>query len=139
MQFSVPQFIEYEAKIVGPLTFRQFLFFLVAGIISIILYKILPFSLFLLSALIVFGIAAALAFLRFGAKSLPAVLGNILKFNISPKTYLWRKKEVKMGVPGKQTEFKKEREKEGEEELPLKIAQKSLLKKLKSRIETKQR
>jgi len=73
----------------------------------------------------------ALAFLRIGGRSLPTILGNFLKFSVSPKIFIWRKIEAPIKV------FKKERIKkeEAEEELPLKIAERSQLKKIRTQIE----
>lgn len=132
MRFTIPQFIEYEAKIVGPLTFRQFIFVGIAGAICFVLYIIAPFFVFLLSLFILGGGALAFAFFKIGGRSLPAILGNFLKFNLSPKIYIWRKKEALIRV------FKKEIKKEEKNgELPLKIAERSQLKKIKTKIETK--
>jgi len=133
MRFTVPQFIEHEAKIVGPLTFKQFIFIGMAGAVGFILYFTAPFYIFLIACLILGGGAVALAFLKIGGRDLPTVLGNSLKFLISPKMYIWRKKEAPVKV------FKKEEIKKGvpEEGLPLKIAEKSQLKKLRTQIETK--
>ena len=134
MRFTVPQFIEYEAKVVGPLTFRQFVYIGIAAAICFVLYFSVPFSLFLV-ACVVLGIGAlALAFLKIGGRSLPTILANFLRFNLTPKMYIWRKKEQTIAV-FKKVEIKKEEEKE--EELPLKIAAKSQLKKLHTKIETK--
>ena len=41
MQFQVPQFIETEDKIVGPLTLRQFLYIGAAGLLSFLLFFVL--------------------------------------------------------------------------------------------------
>ena len=133
MRFTLPQFIEHEAKIIGPLTFRQFIFIGMAGGICFILFFTVPFSIFLIACLILGGGAMALAFLKIGGRSLPTILGNFLKFSVSPKIFIWRKVEAPMKV------FKKERVKkeEVEEELPLKIAEKSQLKKLRTQIEIK--
>ncbi len=133
MRFTVPQFIEYEAKIVGPLTFRQFVYVGIASAICFVLYFTAPFSLFLIASIVLGVGALALAFLKIGGRGLPTVLANFLRFNLMPKMYIWRKKEAPVTV------FKKEIKKEEkiEEELPLKIAEKSQLKKLKTRIETK--
>lgn len=132
MRFTVPKFIEHEAKIVGPLTFKQFIFIGVAGAIGFILYFTVPLSIFLIASLILGGGAMALAFLKIGGRSLPIILGNFLKFSISPKMFIWRKTEAPIKV------FKKEKIKKeiAEEELPLKIAEKSQLKKLRTQIET---
>lgn len=135
MRFTVPKFIEHEAKIVGPLTFRQFIFIGMAGGICFILYFTVSFSIFLTAVLVLEGGAIALAFLKIGGRSLPTILGNFLKFSVSPKMYIWKKTEASIKV------FKKEEiKKEGvEDELPLKIAEKSQLKKLRTQIETKTR
>ncbi|OIO46631.1 MAG: hypothetical protein AUJ31_01265 [Parcubacteria group bacterium CG1_02_39_15] len=134
MRFTVPQFIEHEAKIVGPLTFKQFMFIAVAGAVCFVLYFTVPFSVFLSGCLIAGGISVAFAFLKIGGRSLPIIFGNFLKFSVSPKIFLWRKKETPIQV------FKKEaavKEDENKDELPLKIAEKSQLKKLRTQIEIK--
>lgn len=133
MRFTVPQFIEYEAKIVGPLTFKQFVYIGIAAAICFILYFSVPFSIFLVSCVILGSIALALAFLKIGGRGLPTLVGNVLKFSLTPKMYIWRKSEKPIMVFKK--EIKKEA-KETEEELPLKIAEKSRLKKLHTQIET---
>ncbi len=128
MQFTVPQFIEHETKIVGPLTFKQFAYIGGAGTICFILYFSLGktnFLLFLLLSLILLVGGSALAFLKIGGKALPSLLANFLKFSASPKIYLWGKKEAPLMV------FKKV------EEIPLKIAKDSKLKKIKIQIDTK--
>jgi len=78
------------------------------------------------------GGALGFAFLKIGGRPLPTIIGNFLKYSITPKIYIWGKKETPIKVIRK--EKKKE---EKEEELPLKIAENSQLKKLKTQIETK--
>ena len=94
MRFTVPKFIEHEAKIVGPLTFRQFIFVGIAGAICFVFYFTLPFSIFLISCLVLGGGALAFAFLRVGGRSLSSVLGSFLRFNLTPKIYIWRKIKI---------------------------------------------
>lgn len=132
MRFTLPQFIEHEPKIIGPLTFRQFGFIGIAAAICFVLYYTVPFSVFLIACLILGGGAMALAFLKIGGKSLPAILGNFLKFSVSPKMFIWGKVEVPIRILKKE-KIKKE---EAEEELPLKIAERSQLKKIRTKIET---
>ncbi len=134
MRFTLPQFIEHEAKIVGPLTFKQFSFIGVAAAICFILYYTLPFSVFLAACFILGGGAIALAFLKIGGRSLATVFGNFLKFSVSTRIFIWRKAETPIMV-FKKVEVKKEEE--VKDELPLKIAGKSQLKKLKTQIEIK--
>jgi len=136
MRFIVPQFIEHEPKIVGPLTFRQFIFVGIAGAICFILYFSIgkkSFSLFLLISVVLILGAMALAFGKIGGRSLPTVLANSLEFLISPKLYIWRKKETKVEISYKKEEIKVPEEKV--DELPLKIAENSRLKKLRTEVE----
>jgi len=131
MKFTVPQFIEHEAKIVGPLTFKQFTYIGIAGAICFILYFSMPFPLFLLACIVLVGGGMALAFLKVGGRSLPSVIGSFLQFKLAPKMYLWKKKQGTISV----LETKKVEKKE--EETPLKIVKKSQLKDIQTKIETK--
>lgn len=92
MRFTVPQFIERESPIAGPLTLKQLFFIGGAGIVCIILYFVISnFVLFILMSIVALGIGIAMAFLKISGFSIPTVLTNLLKFNISPKMYIWRK------------------------------------------------
>ena len=133
MRFTVPQFIEREAKIVGPMTFRQFIFIAIAGAICLFVYSVAPFSVFVISCVVFGGSALALAFLEVQGRSLPVVLSNLLRFNFAPKMYLWKKSQAPIKVLKKKTVVQPEKE----QETPLKIAEKSQLKKLRTEIETK--
>jgi len=132
MEFTVPQFIEKEPKIFGPFTFKQFIYIGVAGGISIFLYFMLPFPVFLLVAVFLLGGAFALAFLRFGGISLPIVIKNAFVFLSRPKIYLWKKKAIISKIARKI-----EKPKEAKEESILKITEKSHLRDLFTHLETR--
>lgn len=136
MRFTVPKFIEHEAKIVGPLTFKQFLFIGNAAAICVFLYFNVPFPVFIFYCFVLGGGALALAFLKIGGRSLPTVTSHFLKFNLAPKLYIWKKGKGPMVLLKKKITKPKTTEKKIEE-LPLKIADGSQLKKLKTHIETK--
>jgi len=136
MRFTVPQFIEHEAKIVGPLTFKQFIYIGFAGAIGFVLYYSVPFTVFLAAAIVLGLGALALAFLKINGRSLPTILENFLKFSSSPKIYLWQKKKTKVEVFEKSKPSPEENIEE-EEELPIKITKKGDLKKLSTEINTK--
>ncbi len=136
MRYTVPQFIEHEAKIIGPLTFKQFTYLAMAGAVCFVIYFTFPFYIFIISCVVLGLGALAFAFLKISGKSLPTIIGNFLTFSLTPKIYIWRKKEQAAPEVYKKEE-KKKKEGEKEEELPLKIAEKSQLKKLHTKIETK--
>jgi len=137
MEFQVPQFIERKPKIIGPLTFGQFVYIAIAGAIFFILYYSIAetnFLLFLFISIIVFLTAFAFAFGKIGGRSLPVVLINFFEFCLAPKRYFWGKKEVPLKLIMKKIERKEGREEA--EEIPLKIAERNQLKKLSTQIET---
>ena len=89
MQFQVPQFIEVEDKIFGPLTFRQFVYLGGGAGLAYILYRVLP----LLVALpLIVGVAAltvALAFLKYNGRPFILAVENGFFFVMHPRLYLW--------------------------------------------------
>lgn len=133
MEYIVPQFIEREAKIVGPFTFKQFIFIGIAGGISIFIYfTVKSLTLFLISAIVLMGGALALAFFKRGGFTLPKLIQNFFVFLAKPKIYLWGKKTIPPKISSKI-----EKPKEEEEESVLKIAEKSRLRNLYTLLETK--
>lgn len=92
MQFSVPQFVEVEDKIIGPLTLKQF-FILLAGAGGIfVLYQLIPsFILFLLAALPVGAVAVILAFGQFNGRSLGALALSAMGFFSESRSFVFRK------------------------------------------------
>ena len=96
MRFQVPQFIEVEDKIFGPLTFKQFIY--VAGGVGVfvILLIILPTFLAILIGLPVVIFGAALAFYKVNDKPFINLVEAFFKFHTTNKLYIWRKEERKV-------------------------------------------
>lgn len=91
MQFQVPQFIETESKIVGPLTLRQFIFVAVgAGLSFLALYLFNFFIAFILIA-IVASATVALAFIKVNGRSFPSILKSAFGYYWNPHFYVWKK------------------------------------------------
>ncbi|MBU6214319.1 PrgI family protein [Patescibacteria group bacterium] len=93
MEYQVPQFIEAEDKIVGPLTFKQFLYLGGAAGICVISFLYLNILLAVLIALPVIGLAAALAFYKVNGKPFIEVLEAGFNYFIGAKLFLWRRNE----------------------------------------------
>lgn len=91
-QFTVPQFIEEKPKVIGPMTFQQFIYVGTAGAISFILYFTINFYFFLMAGIVIFSGAIILAFGKSGGRPLPMVIKNVFAFRLQPKIYLWKKK-----------------------------------------------
>jgi len=91
MQFQVPQFIDIEDKVIGPLTIKQFLYLLVAGVIIFILYKVLNLFATIILAIPILGITIPLAFLKVHGQPFMSVLSNFSRFLRKPDFYIWKK------------------------------------------------
>ena len=138
MEFTVPQFIEREPKIVGPFTFKQFIFIGIAGGLCLLLFFVLPLAVFIIIAVVLLGGAFALAFLRIGKTQFPIFIKNLFIFLFKPRIYLWRKKSVPPKFLKKEEKIIKIDEKEEiKKESVLKIAEGSKLRDLFTRLETK--
>jgi hypothetical protein len=92
-QYPVPQFIEEEGKITAFLSFRQFFFLIGAGVICLLLYYILPRTIFYMVAIIIVAGAIGLGFIRINGVSLLDYILSSFGFSIGGKNYTWKKRE----------------------------------------------
>ena len=89
-QFQVPQFIETEDKVIGPLSWRQFAYVAVAGGISVILFLLLNRILWFLLTLIVGGAAIALAIVPVNGRPMIVFLRALMDNVWKPKVYVFQ-------------------------------------------------
>lgn len=138
MQFTVPQFIYREAKILGPLTFRQMVYIGAGGGVCFFVYLILgkkSMISFIALSFLIMTASAILAFGQFGGKSIPTMVSNFFTFSFSSKLYRWYRKPITQRIV--MTKIVQKVPKKSEEGAPLKIAEKSRLRDLTNDIETK--
>ncbi len=90
-QFLVPQFIDVENKILGPITVRQFVIIILTMGITFIFNKIFDFSLFLVSTLMLVVIAGAFAFLKINGTPFHLFILNVIQTAVRPSLRIWRK------------------------------------------------
>ena len=93
MRFQVPQFIEIEDKLFGPLTFKQFIYVAGGVGLSVILFLFLPTFLAIIIALPIVLFAAALAFYKVNSKPFVNVVEAFVKYTLTNKLYIWKKEE----------------------------------------------
>lgn len=96
MQFQVPQFIEIEDKIFGPLTLKQFLYLAGGAGACIALFIYIPYK--IIAILIIIPLAAfslALTFYKINGKPFIDVVESFFYYSIGSKLYLWKKAEKK--------------------------------------------
>lgn len=95
MRYQVPQFIEIEDKIFGPLTFKQFVYIGGGVGMAFVFYKLLPFILALPFMIATAGFGFALAFYKVNNKPFIDVVKSAVKFFFGNKLYIWHKIEKK--------------------------------------------
>ena len=89
--FLVPQFIETEDKIFGPISTRQFVILLVGGVTIFICFRLfvlwlfIPVGLFLLATIVVF------AFVKVNGQTFHYFLINLIQTLKNPRTRIWQK------------------------------------------------
>jgi hypothetical protein len=91
MRYQVPQFIEVEDKIFGPLTLKQFIYLAGGAGLSFVIYTLLPFFIAIILIVIVMGFSAALAFFKVNNKPFINVVESAFKYYLSSKLYIWKK------------------------------------------------
>lgn len=122
MQYNVPQFLDIEDKIVGPLTGKQTLWLMAGGGILFIAYTTADLSLFIFIAVPTAAFSLALAFYKPQGRPLSDYLKAAAVYFTSPHTFIWKREifqpEIKRAI------------KKTEKELPKKIVSKNRLKEL---------
>jgi hypothetical protein len=105
MRFQVPQFIEVEDKVFGPLTIKQFVYLVGGAGICFVLVKLLPTFIGILIALPVAMLSLALAFYKINNKPFIFVLESAFKYVLNEKLYIWKKTEKKAQAAKQETEI----------------------------------
>jgi hypothetical protein len=94
MRFQVPQFIEVEDKIFGPLTLKQFIYMVGGGGLSFLIYVFLDsFLLAFIPMAIVMAVSASLAFFKINNKPFIEVVEAAFHYYIGSKLYIWKKED----------------------------------------------
>lgn len=78
-QFTVPQFIDVESKIIGPITTRQFLILLSAALVIGLSYRIFDFAFFLVIGIVVLIIAIIFSFVKINGRPFHFFVLNIVQ------------------------------------------------------------
>jgi hypothetical protein len=99
MEYQVPQFIEVEDKIFGPLTLRQFIYLAGSGGVCVLTFFTLPLIVAILISVPVGGFGLALAFYTMNNKPFIQVVEAAFNYFVSTHLYLWRRKEATNNAP----------------------------------------
>jgi hypothetical protein len=90
-KFLVPQYIDVEPKIIGPVTVRQFIEMLVCALIDFIIYKLFYFNIFVVLGLINTAIFLIIAFFRINGMPFHYFVLNLLQTMRKPRLRVWNK------------------------------------------------
>lgn len=88
-QFTVPQFIDVEDKIFGPITARQFVIMLAGFLLIAICYKLLAFTMFIIIGLLIFGTSGVFAFLKINGMPFQYFVLNFAQTLRRPQLRVW--------------------------------------------------
>lgn len=102
MRFEVPQFIDIEDKIFGPLTFKQFIYVAGGGGLCYGVYRLLPLYFAIPIMLAIALLAWALAFYKINNQPFIKIGQAFVVFLTKNKLYVW-KKETQKAKPVQQT------------------------------------
>ena len=90
-QFTVPQFIDVEDKILGPVTIRQFLILLGGGIIDFLGWRYGDMALFAIVLSVSGGLSLLFAFIKINGQPFHYFVLNIIQTSKKPTLRIWRK------------------------------------------------
>lgn len=90
-QFVVPQFIEVEDRIFGPITVRQFIIMLVTAGIIFLFSRLFDFALFVLTGLPLLAIGGVVAFVKINGQPFHFFLLNLVQTLKKPGLRIWNK------------------------------------------------
>ena len=89
MQFQVPQFIEVEDKIFGPLTFKQFIYVAGGAGLAYITWRLLPLYIGAPLGIAALGAGAAFAYVEWNGRPFILGLESAFYYFVRSKLYLW--------------------------------------------------
>jgi hypothetical protein len=98
MRFIVPQFIDVEDKVIGPFSFKQFMYLAGGAGLAFSIYRFLPPVIAIPIALPVVGIALALTFYKVNGKPFVFVMQAFFNYIFQSKLYIWKRKPKKETV-----------------------------------------
>ncbi|MBI2415219.1 MAG: PrgI family protein [Candidatus Kerfeldbacteria bacterium] len=94
MQFVVPQFIEVESKVIGPISVRQFLILLVTAGLIFLLYEIFSFVIFAVLGVFTLTLGGTFAFAKVNSQPFHLFALSLIQTLKRPHLSIWRRDPV---------------------------------------------
>lgn len=90
-QYVVPQFIDSEDKIFGPVTARQFIILMLVGLVEFLLFKLLSFIMFLVIGVPLLCLGGMVAFTKINGQPFHFFILNLVQTMKKPRLRVWDK------------------------------------------------
>lgn len=91
MHAQVPQYLDIEDKIIGPLTLKQFVYLLLGAGALFLLFNLLKLSVFIIVAIPIGILIFLVTFYKIGNQKFSQFVLSLLKFLGRPNIYTWKK------------------------------------------------
>jgi hypothetical protein len=89
MQYQVPQFIDLEDRIIGPLTLKQFLYLAFGGALIFVFWFLFQFYLWIIVSIPIVALAAAFAFLKINDRPFVYFFLSFINYYLKPRLYIF--------------------------------------------------
>ncbi len=89
MQYQVPQFIDIEDRIIGPLTLKQFIYLAFAAAVLFVFWFLFKFYIWIIVALPITAAAMAFAFLKINDRPFVYFFIAAVFYFMKPKLYIF--------------------------------------------------
>ena len=99
MRFEVPQFIDVEDKIFGPLTFKQFIYLVGGAALAYVSYKLIPTPFWIPVSLAAVALGLALAFYKLNNRPFLVIAQAWLEYQFKNKLYIWKRSPPVISKP----------------------------------------
>lgn len=90
-QFVVPQFLDVEDKVIGPITVRQFIILLLSGGIEFVAWRFADFSLFFVVTILNSALTILFAFVKINGRPVHFFFLNVIQTRKRPNLKIWNK------------------------------------------------
>ncbi len=91
MEYKIPQNVDVEDKLVGPLTLKQFLELLFGAAFAYIIFRMVPGFIFIFTGIPILLIALGLAFYKINDQPLEKIILAAISFYSKPQKRVWKK------------------------------------------------
>lgn len=135
-KYIVPQFIDIENKIFGPITVRQFVTIAVGAVLIFASYKLADFTLFLFLTVVILLAMILIAFIKFNGQPFHIFLLNIVGTYKKPMLRVWLKEEYKLEKQSRRSKKNDEKEEQKKYFVPKKSVSSETLSELALIIDT---